>query len=283
MSAPASVALILALKAFYRVNVVVTCDGYYNGTSDGTFDGTSDRDLDNLHVFALGASASPSFTAFSPRTSPDSAEEERVIVVPRNIQCLRQALENFGLRRNIVYLVGSDFEAPKDLRLDSNWVLMEEEKDGKIFLRENYRVNKGALMTTTLGTWIEPSQSLDVPIPSKWLRRSDLGGSTLSTTMLPWPFLGILSDDGLSASGFIPDAFKDVERALNLSKSELKPPEDGQWGVRKCQDGVCIWTGMVGQLERGEANVCTAGLSMTPERRVFRLNVSLPHLTQKKP
>ncbi len=278
MSAPAaSVALILALKAFYRVNVVVTCDGYYNGTSDGT----SDYDLDHLHIFAVGTSASPSFTAFSPHTS--NSEEERVIVVPRNIQCLTQALDNFGLRRNIVYLVGSDFEAPKDLRLDSNWVLLEEEKDGKIFLRENYRVNKGALMTTMLGTWIEPSRSLDVPIPSKWLRRSDLGGSTLTTTMLPWPFLGILSDDGLSASGFIPDAFKDVERALNLSKSVLLPPEDGQWGVRKCQDDVCIWTGMVGQLERGEADVCTAGLSMTPERRVFRLNVSLPHLTQKKP
>ncbi len=48
---------------------------------------------------------------------------------------------------------------------------------------------------------------------------------------------------------------------------EVVHPSDGEWGRRRVgEDGSEVWTGMVGQLRSGEADVCGASLTVTAER-----------------
>lgn len=64
-----------------------------------------------------------------------------------------------------------------------------------------------------------------------------------------------------------PQIFASLERTLNSTHVLIQPP-DKAWGSRyQGRNGSWLWNGLVGQLERGEADVSVAGLTVTVERQ----------------
>ncbi len=250
--------LVRALADFYQVNAVIVCLSLAL---------TSDADRG---IWVDLAKDVEMYTEFGFPRDSIVRDLERVLIIPDSA-CVQDALRTFGLKQNVVWLLDSDSETyePPDLRLDSNWILAETQGN-ETTLQEKYRIKRSEHKTNLLGTW-SPQSGLHLSIPQRWIRRGDFGGIRLDSTILPWPFLGVLTEDKKNATGFVPDAFAVLQVDLNFT-SRLVLPEDGEWGVRRCPEegngtsGGCFWSGMVGQLEKKEVDVCIAGLSMTLER-----------------
>ena len=102
--------------------------------------------------------------------------------------------------------------------------------------------------------------------PNIWERRSNLNGVTLVDCSNSWDKIAI-SDLSLDPNlqrhtGFVPEVLWRLSANLNFNIQLMFPP-DGQWGSMM-DNGT--WTGMVGQLVKGSADISTGGLSIITER-----------------
>ena len=73
-----------------------------------------------------------------------------------------------------------------------------------------------------------------------------------------------------NVTGYFIDVMKSLQYLLNF-KVDLIPSTDGTWGAEKA-DG--SWTGMVGMVISGEADICGAALSLSSARAKARLHYS---------
>ncbi len=213
--------------------------------------------------------------ANSSRSLVDVTSEDEVTLL---LFCQEEAelRDTFGFGASVVWLhpeVEEEDEeeaAPRELRLDSNWITFKEGEGNRVQLREHFRVKGGRSMGAVLGSWTHQSGGLVVRrSPEVWERRSDLGGAVLTNTVLSWFPLSDLGPDG-TQDGMLAEAFRYLQRSLNFS-SVTVTPDDGEWGVRRPLtphggDGDWYWSGMVGQLASGKADVSTAGLTVGAER-----------------
>ena len=151
------------------------------------------------------------------------------------------------------------------LRLDSMVLLYEESQDIEGFSIEEMYGTKGS-ETPFLSHFgnCTPGWGLAVEEPSIWERRSNLGGLQLVNTQQPWFPLTIMTEDGYT--GFTVDLLKFLMSRLNFSVVDVDPP-DGAWGsLVEVDGGGEAWNGMVGMLVRGEADICTAALTINEQR-----------------
>ena len=209
------------------------------------------------------------------------SQEEKLLVVvgagKGNSSCHEKLLPLLGLGSNVHWLLtGIDplTNIPKELRLDSNWYTIHDMfgTHNSYRVKEQYRVKQGNVITSDLGSWTQ-EDGLIVVIPNKWERRSDLNGALLVNTVLNYDPLSILekdrmvNKDRMDYDGFMADLFFFLKDRLNFTYSLTGPP-DGEWGVLRGDSNGTFWTGMVGQLERKEADLCTAGLSVRLDRQM---------------
>ncbi len=209
------------------------------------------------------------------------SQEEKLLVVvgagKGNSSCHEKLLPLLGLGSNVHWLLtGIDplTNIPKELRLDSNWYTIHDMfgTHNSYRVKEQYRVKQGNVITSDLGSWTQ-EDGLKVVIPNKWERRSDLNGALLVNTVLNYDPLSILekdrmvNKDRMDYDGFMADLFFFLKDRLNFTYSLTGPP-DGEWGVLRGDSNGTFWTGMVGQLERKEADLCTAGLSVRLDRQM---------------
>ncbi|XP_042855440.1 probable glutamate receptor [Penaeus japonicus] len=97
-----------------------------------------------------------------------------------------------------------------------------------------------------------------------WARRRDLSGLTVRCSTVeeePFIYHRRLSDGIVVVSGTYGDLWNILARELNFT-GVCRVPPDGEWG--SLRDGV--WTGAVGQVVRGEADVAVAAMDHTYER-----------------
>jgi len=154
------------------------------------------------------------------------------------------------------------------LRLDSNVVTLNKvEENQEIKLFENYKVKQGPLITIPYGLW-RANEGLTMEETTKWSRRKDLGGAIIVDTVLDWyPALVTLADG--TKTGMIAEALKAALSGYNASLAYTSP-EDKRWGGLSGEinetTGLPLYVGMVGMLQRQEADTSTAGLTVTSGR-----------------
>ncbi len=191
--------------------------------------------------------------------------------------------------KNIVWLVADEGRCcakntnsswDGGLRLDSRFYTYysttPENTSSHILLKELYRVKQGAIIQQDVGqcnvgndckgpTWLTS--------PSMWERRTDLGGLELVDTVLEWrPF--VIFSPFPRVSGIFHDLLNLLASSLNFTVKYMLPP-DGEWGIVKL-NGTHEWmSGMSGQLNAGEADLCTAGQYLSPERQVYTEMVAI--------
>ena len=117
-----------------------------------------------------------------------------------------------------------------------------------------------------IGNWsLESGLNMDVPL--MWERRSDLMNVGLIDSVLDYPVLRKFTarEDGviLKQSGLAPDILAVLQKRLNFS-TEIVPPIDREWG--SIMDDNVTWSGMIGDLAYGRADISTALLSPSFER-----------------
>ena len=199
-------------------------------------------------------------------------ETERLLVFSGSDDstCQESFVPVLGLHSNIVWLSiqkSLSVHFPGNLRLDSHWYTVQVPKGQSYIILEHYRIKQGPVITARLGKWTKTG-GLDIPVPSVWERRSDLKGTVLTNTILPYPPLSIVMDSGNVQDGFLAQIFLTLSARLNFTFTTTSPP-DGEWGLlRRDQGNGSFWSGMVGQLARKEVDICTAGLSNRQGRQL---------------
>ncbi len=176
----------------------------------------------------------------------------------------------FGFNSDVYWLVPDrpDLDVPQALRLDSNWFTFKRNgtAEEEIVLHEHYRIKGGDPLRGLVGTW-SPYRGLAVKQPETWIRRSDLKGTLLVNSGITWaPFI-VIHEGEDRMEGFMPAILDSLRGILNFTVS-LTKPADGEWGVQRLDgNGSSYWSGMVGQLARGEVDLCIGGLTMDAERQ----------------
>ena len=150
------------------------------------------------------------------------------------------------------------------LRLDSRLYIYKSEGN-KFVLKETYALN-GKKKVQTVGTWRE-STGLIVPTKSMWERRSNLEGMSIRVATVSSPPMEILyydkSGESITAGGgLFLEPMNILATILNFS-ADLRTPRNGKWGV---QTNNGTWTGIIGMLDKQEADIAAADLSATEAR-----------------
>ncbi|XP_042883098.1 glutamate receptor ionotropic, NMDA 2A-like [Penaeus japonicus] len=105
---------------------------------------------------------------------------------------------------------------------------------------------------------------LEAPVDDPMLRRNDLSGLHIKCTSIEYSPFTILKyqDDGtMHIGGIFGKIFDLFQEITNFTYTCYKVP-DNQWGAHT--NG--RWSGMVGEIARGEADVAVAPLSITQQR-----------------
>ena len=150
------------------------------------------------------------------------------------------------------------------LRLDTN-ILICHQEGTSYTLTEDFAIKGGPKISMDVGTWSK-ELGLSVSHPLLWERRSDLKNVKIINTILPWPSHNDYTYDNngeiLLLGGLYQDIVSNLEARLNFSTRTITPP-DKKWGSVLPNGS---WTGMIRQLEYGEADMCSAGLTRSFER-----------------
>ena len=152
-----------------------------------------------------------------------------------------------------------------NLRLDTN-VLICNAVGISYNLKEVYAIKNGPKITRSIGSWI-PGLGLQINSPILWERRANLLNASLTNSVLPYSVITKLAYDQkgkvTEISGIMQDPFTILQASLNFSIKSVSPI-DGKWGALK--DDNKSWSGMIGELVEGKADISTAGLSRSLER-----------------
>ncbi len=123
--------------------------------------------------------------------------------------------------------------------------------------------------------------------PDIWSRRRNLGGVSLVNAIEVWEPLAGVDVNGSStqqAWGLFPEVLYRLQDKLNFTMIH-KWPEDRLWGSGMTESQLFIrassiitsnselpngsWTGLMGMLVSGEADICSGGLNVSPRRAQF--------------
>ena len=111
------------------------------------------------------------------------------------------------------------------------------------------------------GTWSKEDGLSTSSVPLEE-RRSDLGGLVLQgQTLAEGPYIQVHTSGGRvdQVTGIIGDIWVELETRLNFT-TRLRKPADGQWGISQPNG---TWTGIVGAVARGEADVGLSSFFIT--------------------
>ena len=151
-------------------------------------------------------------------------------------------------------------------RLDTNIIFCSSKKEEHYDLFEKYAVKKGPITTRYIGNWKAESR-LRIETPLLWERRSDLMNVVLTNTVLEYSVISQFSKnkggDILKQSGIGPDILAILQDKLNFSTRAVSP-QDGVWG--SITGNNATWSGIVGDLVNGKADLSSAFLVRSYER-----------------
>ena len=150
-----------------------------------------------------------------------------------------------------------------ELRLDSNALFYTQEDTHGYILLDKYAFKGGPPITKELGSWNKTKGLELYASTNRWDRRNDFEGAVVINTLKFYKNFAepVFDSQGnvVGSRGSRPDRLYAVAESLNLAIETILAP-DGEFGKR-FENGT--WTGCVGMLTRGLADVCTAGLAWT--------------------
>ncbi len=233
-----------------------------------------DGDLATAHLQTLAASgeALAVSSAVTPTGAPALSAESfssGTLVVDPSGQHRKLGSREFRFTPDIYWLVSS--RSPGDheplssaLRLDSNFFTLstgeEETSLPRLLLLETYKVN-GKVVTDVWGTW--NGTDLRTQEPRMWERRGDMRQARLRATTIPrWKRIIFRDPDSPALRGLVPDILENLEAMSNFTTA-WDLPADGMYGT---PGGDGAWNGMVGMVQRGEADLIATALHISYER-----------------
>ena len=171
------------------------------------------------------------------------------------------------LKKGMTWLLSEADVTPSlnlTLRFDTE-LYMYTSKRETINLKEMYAVNR-KVQIKNIGTWRE-SMGLSIPTTNIWERRTNMRGMTIRVATLSLPLLHELHYDKLGTtiiggSGFFFEPLIILAKQLNFTL-KLMPSIDGQWGAVNSNG---TWNGIIGMLQKEQADIAGAGLVVTNER-----------------
>ncbi len=180
-----------------------------------------------------------------------------------NLQVFKNAKNRKCFQKDVFWLLSrrdsASDQLPDSLNLNSNFFSTYQEGD-VIVLNEWYRL-QGTLHEQFVGTW-DAKTGLNVPTPAIWDRRGNLHGIRLRVATMPRRPSFVIPRKGSRYEGFIPSIMSVLENALNFTTDWTEPP-DGQYGM---QDDNGSWVGLMGMIQKGEADLAAALLTITFDR-----------------
>ena len=207
----------------------------------------------------------PSKIAVFCEKDPNEEEGNLNIILPHDYSD-KKAEEIVSKLSRKQWLIPSEVDVTKiQLRLDSLIFKYEALNSTVYHIWEEYTIKSTAQKTNLIATWKDGQ--LSTPEPELWKRRSNLTGVTLKNVVLSTsdlieykvdPTTGEASD----LTGTYADIFETMRQVCNFSVVSTSSP-DGKWGAPMANG---TWNGMVGVLQRLEADVSIAGLAITSER-----------------
>ena len=261
------ISLIAELAGFYSLRNVVLCHGGV-GESDLAVEGAAE-----LMSGSSGLAVSNVDNGDLLRWLDDksvAADLEATLLLCPDIASEGSSLEGHPLMDHFYWITPDDNAlANLSLRFDSNFVTYRTDIDGgKYELTERYKVKRGPVHSIKLGSWSE-DEGLDVPVPDKWLRRNMAGAALVDAVNMQgghgwWP-ISYGPGDETRMHGCIPSIVSELRAALNFT-TKYKNVEDRQYGSKNASTGA--WSGLVGELEAGRADMTSSGLTVTLERAV---------------
>ena len=212
---------------------------------------------------------------------------QTTLVVCQKLDKTLDYRERRAFDKSVAWLLSdetSDGTGFSGLRLDSRvFTYTFVNSSHNIILNELFRVKDGPIKRQFYGKWTTEDSihqeeeeeeagegSLKVPQLAMWERRTDLSGVILVDTVLEWkPFL-ILDNNGNFAltTGAMADFLKALQSSLNFTVHRYSPV-DKEWGFLYKNATHQRMSGLVGELHREKADLCTAGLYVTRERQEF--------------
>ncbi len=164
-------------------------------------------------------------------------------------------------KEDMYWLVSNEaFEAPRMLRLDSNFFTITHQEHSVIAIQEWYRI-KTVLYATALGFW-SYVQGLQVKTPLLYERRSDLHGLLLNVATIVWDPYVINQRETTKYQGLVPEIIHYIQKACNFSTT-WSIEASGSYGT---PEGNGSWNGLIGRVQRREVDVIAAMLSVKSER-----------------
>ncbi len=162
-------------------------------------------------------------------------------------------------------------------RLNNKAMFYSIQQD-EVVLEEVYSILKSSdLIRRTLGQF-NASSPLVLHIPNIWIRRRNLQKATVISAALNFQRMhyqvkGGNDTDQHQNVGFFTVLMDTLAEDLNFTLKYVEPPEK-LWGGRNPQTNE--WTGTIGMIVRGEADIGTAGLTVTVQRlRAIDFSVSV--------
>ncbi len=254
--------LLNAPAAFFQVHSAILCPSTRSTTGDADILGM----VDSFQHLEFSAS----IQSWDDAVAKSGAGNGKLMIICEQ-GCQSDLISKIGLEPDKFWVSILDHNvppplAPLDLRLDSNWFTI----DTDFTLLDHYRVKGGPLISNIIGSW-SGERGLEFEEPFVWSRRSNLGGASLTSTALPYDPMLIIDNAGDDSedeySGYMADILESLQGELNFSIVSTSPV-DRDWGVIRTNDsGYSYWSGMVGQLSRGEADISPAGLTIRSDRQ----------------
>ena len=163
-------------------------------------------------------------------------------------------------RTNNPMFMPLDYLGMVELKLDTNIIFYEKEKDGRYNLFDRFAVRGEPPIYIELGSWDDQNGiNLNGSI-SRWDRRTDLRGATFRNFMSNWADNGWLtnmtrdhSGKVIGFEGFNQDILIAIVERLNLTMSFITNNEPWQW----FDNG--SFTSDYGLLQRGDIDVDSSG------------------------
>ncbi len=153
------------------------------------------------------------------------------------------------------------------LKLDTRVVFYDMISDG-YRLEETYAIKGGKQVTRRLGGWSEKGGLKLPPKTEFWPRRSDLMASRLVSVVQNNSYFTRVNTDPpgskhiIKVHGLFQDILHELSSSLNFTY-ESRLSKDLTWGKRGPNG---TYDGMLGMLQSGEADVLSAGLTITSDR-----------------
>jgi hypothetical protein len=180
----------------------------------------------------------------------------------------------------ITFIVQNDPSLWLTLRLDTNVFSFESEGAAEgCTMYEHYAIKEGDRITRMIGKWSR-EVGLTVHNTVIWERRSDLFGTVLTNCIVNYEGRVQIKYNSqgkvVGTTGCMSDIIDVLIDYLNFTTLTVTP-KDGQYGSPTPAGG---WTGVVGQLVDGEADLSIAGLTYTL-CRVNAIDFTIPYEFQE--